>query len=279
MNKRIICFITIAFLVTANFFSGDFTSYEKELFGQIMDFRLELKTIKDKNETLKTYDEYWKKLNSAEVQTNITEEMKNIMDNIYISERNGILKQINPDTDEMKEQILAQYEKISTQQYDIPVTERNPYLVSSSGDLTTEAMKYLPKTQLLKQMKQGLELYDEVIKVYPHFSPILSNLGIMAYMTPELMGGNKEKGLKYMEDSYVYSAYDFEKYNYGLMYSQVLFEEKKFEKSKEVFSTVQKILPEDEYVQLTARVNEAGYSLFEYMMHKDKIERKMKKSN
>lgn len=277
MKKGIL--LVVILLVYFPVFTGGFNDYESILFQQIMDFQFNAKKITDKNEAVVAYDEYWQQLKSDEVQSSISYEMSNIIENIFITAKNDILTQINPDSEEMKEQILAQYEKISKQQDEVPISERNPYLVISSSDLTTAAMKYLPKSQIMKLMKQGQGIYEEVIEVYPTFSPVLFNLGIIAYMTPQILGGNKQKGIKYMEDAFINATYDLERYDCSILYSQVLYEEKDYEKAREVLSVAKKLLPEDETVLLIIRLNDAGYSLFEYMTHKDKIDKKLKKQS
>lgn len=277
--KKLFTLLSIS-IISTFIYATDFSVTEKKNLDDALNFCIHAKEEVSIENAVKSIFEYQKKFNNEKI--NISEEAKITINNFLITEAISISmddesvikdkKQI----DLYKTIVMEQYEKNLALSKNHTIKELNPYYTLSRISLTTDAMVFLPKTQLMKMMKQMKQDYIDLITEYPDFSMGLFTVGMMLYMMPAIAGGNKTNGRELVAKSVELASNEYEIFNSNLMFSQILLEEKKEKEAAISFYNAERIIPNAKYVKLIKEVNNAGYTAFEYMTNKDKIDKKIK---
>lgn len=274
MKKIVLIFLSL-FQITF-LFSLEFSEKENELLTKVMNFRTTTKNFDNKEEGIFAVTEFHNAIKNPEVQASLNEELKLTIDNMLTAELCGfyIEKDMTKEKiEELRPVVMTLYEKNLEWKKNHSFESLNPYYIISVFDITNDAMAYLPKNQLSKVMKQSKQEYEMLAEQHPEFSLGLMNIGMFYYFMPGIIGGNKAKGRQYLADAVVYAVNDYEVFNTCIMFSQILYEEKKIEDAEKCFSRAEKLVPDSKYVKLIKDVNNAGYSFFDYAMHKEKIDK------
>lgn len=129
-------------------------------------------------------------------------------------------------------------------------------------------MAYLSTTKALKKMKEIIEGYKALADLEPDYSENLFTLASVYYSIPKVMGGDKEYATKCVLTGIENARNNYEKSSCYILYSQFLFEEKKYDESKKYMELGKAIDPENKAILKYEEMNKAGYSIFDERAYK-----------
>lgn len=271
----------LIFISTIFIYGTEFSVFEKETLDTALNFCIHAKENENIKSAVNSIFEYKNKFNDD--KNSLSEEAVLTINNFLLTEAISINMDEYSENkkdfkvDEYKSVILEQYEKNLEWLKTHTIKDSNPYYTLSRINVTTDAMAFLPKSQLMKMMKQMKQDYIDLMTEFPDFSMGLYTVGMMLYMMPAIAGGNKKQGRELLEKAVELASNEYEVFNSNLMFSQILLEEKNENEAAKSFKKVEEIIPNAKYVKLIKDVNAAGYSVFDYMTNKDKIDKKIKK--
>lgn len=124
-------------------------------------------------------------------------------------------------------------------------------------------LAYLPKTKQLGAAKQAIEEFKKIDEKYPDYAESLYTYGMILYVMPKIAGGDKEAAMAKIKHAAEVPASNFEKAGALLLYSQILFKEKKPEEAKIYFNKAKALNPESKSFKEMQKMNDAGFSIFE----------------
>ena len=201
------------------------------------------------------------------------EQEKIILENFFVMEKYNYLYE-KPGQAKIQHELLGkQLEKIEQfikENNGIPLNE---YFYCTQADVTSCYMGY-SIGDVLKYGASVKPLYKKALEANPNFSYALTNIGQWYYFAPKIAGGSKKKTLAYFEKAQANASTSAQKYFADIFLSQLLFENKQFEKCRELLDEAQSFCPQSNYIKKIRRANEAGLSLYEYNKKKSPLNEK-----
>lgn len=137
-------------------------------------------------------------------------------------------------------------------------------------------MQYLPIGQKMEIFKNILKDYEKIEEMNPNYGENLFTLGMVMYMMPKAMGGNKEFGLEKILKASKVSATKYERVSALALYSQIMFEEKKYEEAKNYLAMAHQQVPLNKSFEKIQEMNDAGYSFFKMEEYSKKVKKSEK---
>lgn len=138
-------------------------------------------------------------------------------------------------------------------------------------------LPFLPLNKQIKMLESVADEYKRIEELNPNYGENLLTYGSILYMLPKIVGGDKEAGLEKIKRASEVSLTEYEKVSALVIYSQILFEEKKVEESKTALERAFSFVPENKTLKQIQEVNEAGFSMFRISDYQKKM-KKLEKS-
>ena len=253
----IITFLSISFLPAA-----EFTQEENQAIQDILSFRLSLRSYSTNDEVIEKVRSYrQEKLSSIE---NFSEEARLVCLNMLATAEYNAFYAEDMQAPEMEGILRPQYERIREMHGKIPTEEQNPWFTLTSADIINSMMQFLKQGEAIKLGLQEKKDYASVIERFPKssFGNMLS--GYWYYYAPGIGGGSKKKARLFFANALEYAANDYERFYGNINLSQMNFEDKNKEEAARLLDEAEKILPGTRHVAFIRKINEMGYSAFDY---------------
>ena len=253
----IITFLSISFLPAA-----EFTQEENQAIQDILSLRLSLRSYSTNDEVIEKVRSYrQEKLSSIE---NFSEEARLVCLNMLATAEYNTFYAKDMQAPEMEGIPRPQSEKIREFQEKTPAEEQNPWFVFTSADIINSMMQFLKQGEAISLGLKEKKEYAIALAAQPEhaFGNMLS--GYWYYYAPGIGGGSKKKARLFFANALEYAANDYERFYGNINLSQMNFEDKKKEEAARLLDEAEKILPGTRHVAFIRKINEMGYSAFDY---------------
>ena len=253
----IITFLSISFLPAA-----EFTQQENQAIQDILSFRLSLRSYSTNDEVIEKVRSYrQEKLSSIE---NFSEEARLVCLNMLATAEYNAFYAKDMQAPEMEGILRPQYEKIREFQGKKNAEEQNPWFVFTSADIINSMMQFLKQGEAISLGLKEKKEYAIALAAQPEhaFGNMLS--GYWYYYAPGIGGGSKKKARLFFANALEYAANDYERFYGNINLSQMNFEDKNKEEAARLLDEAEKILPGTRHVAFIRKINEMGYSAFDY---------------
>ncbi len=174
--------------------------------------------------------------------------------------------------------IKAQYREVKKYFKAHKKEAHSKWLYTTAGDILSCCMQFLP---IPTAMNEGLTIkryYDCGVKADPDMVFCLINIAQWYFYAPVVNGGGKGKARRALEHAVDSARNDAELYYAKVLLSQVLFEEKKFERAAALLDEADSLLPNSRTVRNYRRINGIGHSYFDYTVNRRKIDAKLRRA-
>lgn len=222
----------------------------------------------------------------AESEDEVSEEVKFICNGIFLLERENAIfnekKKNTPSNKKKKNKSMekneAAEEKILDyfdQYKNFAATHENlsSHFYFHYKEMEFATVPYLSTGDQLKIFMHTFDDYKKIEEQNPFLSENLFMQGAMLYFMPAIAGGSKTKAIEKLDSAYTTALCDYEKSSALVMKSQILFESKKLEESKDLLNSALEIAPENTTIKLLIDANQAGYSMFELEKYLENVEK------
>lgn len=272
MKKNII-FILFFNFISVCFFAESFTTSQLNLIDQIFDFRINLRTYKNTDECIKSFDGFENQIYSSTEYKNGSEEFCLTVENLLVNAKYNCLYEKNLHDENAKKLILSQYEK--TSEFNENNKNYNFIYACSSYDVINNSMQFLPQTKAIKYGLDEKRDYDNFISQNIEDGNLYMSAGLWYKFAPAIGGGSFSTAKKYLFQAKKIAKNVYENYYITIHCSQICFEEKNYDDAKKYLLEAEEILPNTRYLQLVYKLNENNMSLFYYINNREKAEKKM----
>ena len=255
---------------------------EEYIINQVNHFRMELEKYDNPQTILEKISEYENTIFSNTNYKDFSEETKLILENMFFLEKLKNQVKIIESDKESKNKLKTETQnqiKKTTDSINLSNTNGktpNKWLLVNQGDLISFSLQF---ATLSEAIKSGLEVktyYEQALVQDPKMSFALVNLGMWYYYVPGIAGGDKQKTYDFVKQAVTDATNDSELYFAKIIYSQTLFDQKKYEESKLELEQAKKLCPESLNIKLMEKLNNQGISWIEYSANPKKYEKKLK---
>ena len=274
MKKISLIFIFISLVLLPVFSVQTLSDEEQKAIDDMMIFRLNTSTNTPET-TIKAVDAYMKSFASEVGTKHISEEVQLIIENYLIIEKCSCLEEINPDSSELKTLLGTQNKKnekwFETHKSDI----KNSWLYCSYSGLISNNLKFLG---VFAKMEQGLlvkEYLEKALEQNPDMTFAQMGLALWYFYAPAISGGSVNTALTFYEKAVSNARNNAELFMAEYYLSQCYFQKGKKDEYNKTMDSLRKLLPENRKVALLERLNDAGYSIFDYQDNRAKVEKKL----
>lgn len=275
MNKKSIYVILFSLLISLPAFSKTFTSNEENYIFSVLDKRLSLRSYDTIEECIESITAFENESYKSDVYMTADEEYKLTIENLVKTAKYNCLYEKNMKDPALKNLMMDQYEKILSYNENHPMERRNPWYNVTSADIINSTMQFLPQSQAIKLGLEEKDMYDYMMEKYPDFSYLFINSGLWYMFAPAIGGGSDTKAMEYFQKALDSCKSKYEEYYASIYYSQLLFDKKKKDSSKELLNRADKVLPGKRYIKLINLLNDNGYSIFYYTSNREKVDKKL----
>ena len=266
--KRICALSVVTFIVTS-LFALDFSPAEEKMVEDIFSFRLSLRSCKDEDESIGKINDYC--LNIKDKIESFSQEAQITCRNLLASSKYNCEYSKDMKSPNMEKILRPSFEEIINYMELQPSKNFNPWFVLSSADVINSMMQFLPQTDSIKYGLQEKKDYAKVIEENPNLSYAYTLSGWWYYYAPAVGGGSKSKAKTFFFDALKNASSDYDRFYSNINYGQFLFEEKKFEECEKYMKEADSVLEGTSYVSFIKKINDLGYSLFDYNMNSRRV--------
>lgn len=257
----------------ACFAQNTLSASAKSLLNSFFDLRMNVSLIDDSadggaEKVLSAIDDF-----SSENENSIkdlSEQEKIILDNFIVMERYNYLIG-KAGQDKIQQKILGERLKVMEAfSKKTPESELDPLFLCTKADVTSCYMAF-SVSDVLKFGTSLKPLYEKALEKNPDCSYILTNIGQWYYFAPKIIGGSKKKTLSYFEKAREAAKTPAQKYFADIFLSQLLFENKDFDRSRELLAEAETFCPGSFYLAKINKANARGISLYQYNKEKSAL--------
>lgn len=274
VKKNFLIFLFVVFLVMPLFSARNLSDEEQKAIDDLMMFRLNTTTF-PAQEAIVVIDLYDGLFISKEQVSKISEEVQLIIENYLVIEEYTCLDEIDPDLPALKTMLETQIKKNEEWFETHKSDEINSWLYCSYSGLISNNLKYLG---WLAKIEQGLlvkEYLEKALEQNPDMAFAQMGLAFWYFYAPVISGGSVNTALKFYEQAVSNARNDAELFMAEYYLSQCYFHKGKTKEYNAAMDCLRRLLPENRKVRLLEKLNNAGYSLFDYQDNRAKIEKKL----
>ena len=273
--KRFVLSALILFVFSTVIYAADLSASETAVIHKVLDARLQTRLYSDVDDAISFMKSYRKSIESDAAYKACGEEAKLVVQNMLAIELYSYMYQKDMKSAELKPFILDQYEKIDSFQTKNSDKSFSPWFYFSSGDVINSSMQFIPQSTAIKLGLKEKDEYDNAVKANPKISFGYINKGLWYYFAPGIGGGSKTVGRDDFKNAVQNAACDYEKFYARIYYSQALYDEGKKSECAVLLNECESILPKNVYTPFIKKLNVNGYSLLDYVINREKIEKKL----
>ncbi len=273
-KKRILFFLAVI-CATAGFAQGTLSDTAAGLVDSFFDVRMNLSRLDGNSEEgtaniIAEIDRF-----SAEHESEIrslAEQEQLVLENFIIMEKYNYLYE-KPGQAKAQHEILGEQRgRLEAFAQSLPESDLIDYFLCTWADVTSCYMGYAV-SDVLKYGTSIKPLYEKALAQNPGFSYALTNLAQWYYFAPKIAGGSKKKALANFEKARAVATTNAQKYFADIFLSQLLFENKEYERCRALLSEAETFCPESLYLAKIQAANDSGLSLYEYNRKKSSLDK------
>ncbi len=273
--KRFFLSALVLFVFSFTFFATDLSDSETTVIHKVLNARLQTRLYSNNDDAISFMKSYRQSIENDAAYKACGEEAQFVVQNMLIIEQYNYMYQKDMKSEELKPLILEQYEKIDSFQNNNAGKSFSPWFYFSSGDVINSSMQFIPQSTAIKLGLKEKDEYDNAVKANPKISFGYINKGLWYYFAPGIGGGSKTVGKNDFLKAVENAVCDYEKFYARIYYSQALYDEGKKSECSALLSECEKILPKNVYTPFIKKLNDNGYSLFDYTINREKIDKKL----
>lgn len=268
----ILAFITICpFFLFSN---GILPEEDQKAIDNMLLFRLDTLSMSTEK-AIEELNLYKKNFFDTESDYDYSHETELVIENYILLEKCDCLDELIPDHPD-KESLLKEQKNKMTEWFEAHKKEE----LSSWFYCSYAAMisNFLEFQGLFAKMEEGLlvkKYLEKAIELDPEMSFANIGLALWYYFAPAISGGSVKKALHYCDEAVKTARNEAELFIAEFYQSQCFLEEGKKTEYKTSMEALKEISPTGRKVVLLEKLNNAGYSIFDYQDNRTKIQKKL----
>jgi len=271
--KKIATTFIFLFLSLVALCARDLSNAEQQAIDDFMLFRVKITTIKDFHKALKTINEYQEQNKS--LITSFSDEAQLIINNFIVLEQYNYIYNININDSNLQDLILSQNSK-NDKWFDAHNKNTiNKWLYCTAADIKSCCLQFVSKTDAMKIGLSIKDYYKTALKLDKNMSYALFGLGQWLIQAPAIAGGNKNDAIETFKLAVNSSRNNAETFYGYIFLSQAYFTKKETSKASNMLTKALSIEPQSNYIAFIKILNESNYSLYYYVTHREKIDKKL----
>lgn len=261
------------FLCISTGFSAEIlTETENSIIEKTLDFKLNLRALSTPDEAICEIDKYYSYIMTPDIQECVSDEVKLILDNMLVWEKYNYIYDKEIKSPLLEPLITSQYEKVKNWFSSNPKATHNKWLYCTAGDILSSTMQFLPVATAMKEGVTVKKYYDSALKQDPTMPVCLMNIGQWYFFAPAIAGGGKKKALEAFSKAVETAQNNYERYYATIYKSQLLQETNEPTEALSLLQDADTVLPGTNYISSIMEMNNQGYSLYYYILNREKIE-------
>ncbi|MCR4939065.1 MAG: hypothetical protein K5930_03015 [Treponemataceae bacterium] len=220
-------------------------------------------------------DDYKKSFFDIESGYDYSYETELVIENYILLEKCDCLDEIIPDHPDKEPLLKEQKQKMSDWFKSHDQENLSSWFYCSYAAMISN---YLEFQSLFTKMEEGLlvkEYLEKAIELDPKMSFAQVGLALWYYFAPAISGGSVKKALSYCEEAVRNARNDAELFVAKFYQSQCFLEEGKKAEYNTSMKALKEISPTGRKVALLEKLNDAGYTIFDYQDNRTKIQKKL----
>lgn len=274
MRKILICSVILV-LLSSFVFGEDLSDLEKSQINELQQLRMEIKAYDSVADAVKKVDAFQENLLASPVYNELGEEAKLLLESIIIWERYNWLYELDPKSKDLEKIMVDLHKKLKD--WIETKEEVSPWGYCVVADITSSTLQYLSMGDAMKEGLNVKKYYEEALEEDDDMCWVFMNLAQWYFHAPGFAGGGKKKALTYFEKAAEEAETTPEKFFALLFLSQGLFENNRKDECKAVLSEIEEIVPGSSYVDFVKNLNAADFSLYYYIVNREKVEKELNK--
>lgn len=274
--KKIVLILGLLCAGFLSFAQTSYTSDENALIQDVLSKRIELRKAGDLDSAIAMVDKSIDSVHATSSYKNAQREVKIVVDNLLGCAKYNCLFEKNQKDPMVKTVIMKRFDESDGFRNENKKANLNPWFYLSHSEVVNSSMQFLSRTKAISYGLQEKDDLDSVVKANPKMSFALISAGLWYYFAPGIGGGSKKKAANYFLQAVQNASNSYEKYYANLYYSQCCFDNKNYADSKKHLSNADSIFPGKRQIEYIKKLNDAGYSYFDYISDISKLEEKVK---
>lgn len=278
MIRKYICIIIFFTTAACILFADILSETEQAAVQNIMEFRKNLALCSNPKEALERIETFKVSFYSDE-NKQLSEQARLICENFFVMERYNYLYEADIRHPELKNLITTQNKRNEEWFSNHTDEKTSSYLYCTAGDVISCCMQFM---SVPKAMKQGLiikKYYDSALEQDPDIVYCMMSMAQWYFHAPAIGGGSKKKAMEYFKKAAASAKTPAEIYYAKILLSQAVFDIGNTEECSALLSDADAVIPGGRYVAHLRNINSAGFSLFSYMLDREKIDEKLQKKD
>lgn len=256
-------------------FGNDLSDLDLAQINDLQQLRMEMKAYDSVEEAVKKIDAYEENLLASPSYNELGDEAKLLLESIIVWERYNWLYELDPKSKDL-EKIMVDLQK-KLKDWVETAEDISPWGYCVAADITSSTLQYLSMGDAMKEGLNVKKYYEEALEEDDDMCWALMNLAQWYFHAPGFAGGGKKKSLTYFEKAVSEAETDSEKFFSLVFLSQGLFENNRKDECKAVLAKLDTIVPNSTYVEFIKKLNEADFSLYYYVVNREKVEKELNK--
>lgn len=267
--------LVVLLISTTPVFAKNYLSEtDLDAINELINYRLFLTTM-DSKEALKEIEDYRRNLLSTENQQKFTEQGILVLDTLLTLEEVNYLYNLGTNPVELKIMLFPKNDELENWINNHQEEGISPWVYTTAGDLLSCSLNLYPTTKLIDIGYRIKRYYEAALKENPNMTYGNLSLAQWYFYAPIFGGGSKKKAKTLFENALANAITPGEKFYANLYYSQFLLDQKDKIGSENLLFRAQQIEPNSKKIQFIKLLNQNGYTLFYYMLNRDKIDKKL----
>lgn len=251
--------------------AGELTTEEKDTVSKLFNLRLETALASNPDIALKKVYDMKKTIDTS----NFSKEMKLAVENLLVWQEFNCIYDKNMNDSRLEKLIMNQKTKNTAYFNENGETVKNPWLLYSSAQVHSTSFAYCSVSKILSEGTSVKDNYLKALEFAPNNADILINLGTWYYFAPAIGGGSKSKAKSYFEKALANARTKSEIFSAKVYLGQIYYEEGNKEKCNAYMNDIASYSNDSYYIKKLKKLNEAGYSYFDYIENKEKLDKKL----
>lgn len=270
--KNFFCFAFLFFIAVNSLFSKELEGKSLEAIQLVIESNIQIAELEELNEKLGVVDRLEEQI--AEIGDEISDEAK------LICKTKLMLLRETAKAEDLIKQEKEQKKKSSKREKDPEMEKMVTALIDeyrgfeeSHSDLSSSfyfhykqaefaGLSFVSTSKQLEAVKNIVDDYRVIAEMNPENGEVLLTYGMALYMAPKILGGDKVVGLDTIYKASQVSGTKYEKISAYIAYSQLMFEDKKYDEARNALNEADKLVPGSKTYKEIIEMNDAGYSMF-----------------
>ncbi|OJF77242.1 MAG: hypothetical protein BKP49_03685 [Treponema sp. CETP13] len=271
IKKYFFSLISFVFLL-ATLSAAELSIKEQEAIDNFMQFRVNLTSESDAQIILKRINQYQSNLS---LPSSFSAESKLIIENFITLEKYNYMYTLDIHNPKLPELILPQKDK-NDKWFDTHDKENiNKWLYCTAADVISCCMQFVSKTDAMKMGLTIKDHYKKALSMDSNMSYALFGMGQWLIQAPGIAGGSKKGAIEAFELSLSSARNNAERFYAYVLLSQGYYEGNKKDVATSTLQKAIDLAPNSTYPMFIKLLNDNNYSLYYYITHREKIDKKL----